>query len=171
LTGIPQPTIHRLISQTTPDPRLSTVCAIAKFFNVSLDYLTNEVSTFIQNTATFHIPVLTLDCAHQFDTMPIEKHILVTDCPHARCFAIESTNSMIHKIALGSLLIVDPEKKPLDGDMVVVRYFAENTNAIREFSKDGTYARLIPLSPALPFEIYDSEKSILGVVIQLLKHL
>lgn len=38
-TGIPQPTIHRILSGKTPNPRLDSVKPLADFFNVSIDQM------------------------------------------------------------------------------------------------------------------------------------
>lgn len=38
-TGVPQPTIHRILSGKTPNPRLDSVKPLADFFNLSIDQL------------------------------------------------------------------------------------------------------------------------------------
>lgn len=41
-TKIPKTTINRLLSGQTPDPRISTVAALAKYFNISIEQLIGE---------------------------------------------------------------------------------------------------------------------------------
>jgi len=40
--GIPQPTLHRVISGNTPDPKLSIALALSKYLNVSVEQLSGE---------------------------------------------------------------------------------------------------------------------------------
>jgi len=41
-TGLTQPTLHRLMSEKTEDPRLSTMLVLAKFFDVPVEELVKE---------------------------------------------------------------------------------------------------------------------------------
>jgi transcriptional regulator with XRE-family HTH domain len=41
-TGINQPTLHKIMSSGTADPRISTLLALAKFFDVSVEELIQE---------------------------------------------------------------------------------------------------------------------------------
>ena len=41
-TGINQPTLHRIMSGETEDPRLSTMLVLAKFFDVPVEELVQE---------------------------------------------------------------------------------------------------------------------------------
>ena len=38
-TGVPQPTINRILSQVTQDPRRDSMISIANYFGVPIDYL------------------------------------------------------------------------------------------------------------------------------------
>jgi transcriptional regulator with XRE-family HTH domain len=41
-TGLTQPTLHRIMSEKTEDPRLSTMLVLAKFFDVPIEELVKE---------------------------------------------------------------------------------------------------------------------------------
>lgn len=41
-TGVNQPTLHKIMSGETEDPRLSTMLALATFFDVSVEELVGE---------------------------------------------------------------------------------------------------------------------------------
>ena len=42
-TGVPQPTIHRILSGATPNPRMESLEPLAEFFNVSTDQLLGRI--------------------------------------------------------------------------------------------------------------------------------
>lgn len=42
-TGVPQPTIHRILSGMTPNPRMESIEPLAEFFNISTDQMLGRV--------------------------------------------------------------------------------------------------------------------------------
>ena len=51
-TGVPQPTINRILSQTTVDLRRDSVVRIAKFLNVTPEYLYNSETDMLGTVET-----------------------------------------------------------------------------------------------------------------------
>jgi transcriptional regulator with XRE-family HTH domain len=52
-SGLNQPTVHRILSGESKNPRLDNLAKIAKVFNVSVAYLTNEET----NTGNLSSPI------------------------------------------------------------------------------------------------------------------
>src|SRR5687768_7820890 len=60
---LPYNTIHRLLTGTTSDPRVSTLQQIADYFHVTLDYLLNKNASehYIEQQMNLNIPILNWD--------------------------------------------------------------------------------------------------------------
>jgi transcriptional regulator with XRE-family HTH domain len=54
---LPQPTLNRLLSGQTEDPRISTLRKLSSYFNVTLDYLINDPPTAIKTKFQRVIPI------------------------------------------------------------------------------------------------------------------
>lgn len=142
-------TIHRIVSGTTSDPKLSTLQQIAAYFNVGLDSLLLDKQDHpIQRAdSPYFVPVLTWENAqsvnfHQNfkrDTwhkwIPVatsEKEIINKDC-----YALESTRSMQPKFPIGTTFVIKPAEQPLDGDLVLIKFKDDQTISLRELVIDS----------------------------------
>lgn len=68
--------------------------------------------------------------------------------------------------SVGTILIVDPQKKAKDGDLVVVYYPNSQEGTLRKLTVDGPNQLLAPLNPSLPSDELNDKTKILGIVIQ-----
>jgi hypothetical protein len=59
-TGVPQPTIHRILDGTSQDPRRSTLEPLARFFGVTVDELCGIVKSDHRPIPALHQEMLTL---------------------------------------------------------------------------------------------------------------
>ena len=171
-------TIHRLVSGTTSDPKLSTLQQIADYFNVGLDYLLSSPCT--QPTSASDQPkfvpivswenIQSVDFFYTFNVgnwtqwIPVatnEKKLM-----NDRCYALESTRSMQPKFPIGTTFIVKPDEPPIDGDFVIVRFKDDNSVSLRELivdSPDWQLQSVIPGSKNLT--MHRNKIDIIGVVI------
>lgn len=128
-TGIPQPTLHKILSGKTADPRISTLQQLASYFQVSLDSLYSY--DVLQNKKVTaegkSIPVISWsDCTKTNDpTQGLTPNnwdawIIVDKNNNEHSYALISRASMEPHFPRGTTLIVDPMVKPTDGDLVIV---------------------------------------------------
>ena len=177
--NIPYNTIHRIITGTTSDPRLSTLSQIASYFNVSIDELiTNNIySSSLESSATQgKTPLLSW---HMLKTVNFQKKInlfpqlkWISTPPMEgvekdnNVFALEATKSMQSRFPLGTTFIINYDEKPVDGDIILVKFNASNSASLRELVTDPPRWQLLPIIPGSE-SIYfnENEHLIIGVVI------
>jgi SOS-response transcriptional repressor LexA len=174
---LPQPTIHRLLTGKTEDPKLSTISLIADFFGVTLDQLLGDspVNGFekILKTHTHSAPIITWNDAISIDQAFLNlstnhsiKYINIDMETSSQSFGLISKKSMEPNIAFGTLLIIDPLEKPIDGDLVIVHYHGTNDATIRKLVLDGPKQELHTIfNDTQPEKITDKTR-VIGIVIQ-----
>ena len=170
-TGIPQPTINRLVKGQTPDPRISTVHALAEYFKVGSDELMGY-QLFNPHGKTRYCPVLTLDAVAS-DTQFI-KSLDMDEWPSwvsVNCksiselaFAIKVENKNFEAPLLeNALQVIDPAVKPLDNDYCVVSL--GDKAYFKRLIMDGSSQYVC--SPITGFSVEPlGEQKIIGTVIE-----
>ncbi|MBA2649207.1 MAG: helix-turn-helix domain-containing protein [Legionella sp.] len=175
---IPYNTIHRLLTGTTSDPRVSTLQQIADYFGVTLDYLLNQNGSahFIQPHISHNIPVFDwISISNKNFAQVLEdktqqtKWMQIAPIAHVKnynsVFAIESTKSMQPRFPSGTLFIVNMDEQPIDGDFIFVR-FKDNSVSFRELIIDSPKWQLNATIPGSEPLIFDpKEHEIVGVTI------
>lgn len=178
--NIPVITIKRIISGETTDPRISTLKMIADYFNVSIDSLMshdNERSTALMNkNVPIFIPVLdwqTIINIHAINELDLKSWknwhpISLIDQSHLgnHIFALESRPSMQPRYPLGTLFVIDPDEKPTDGDIVLIKMRKDKGISLRELVIDLPRWQLQPVVTGSETLFYEkNEHDIIGVVI------
>ncbi len=172
-------TIRRILSGETEDPRISTLKAIADYFNVSIDSLLDDndqrsINAMIKNKPKV-IPILKWKEIESIDSI---KSIDLNNCHEwypvvgdqsymsASTFAIESRPSMQPKFPLGTLFIINPDEPPIDGDIILIRMKQEKELSLRELIIDPPKWQLQPIVTGSETLFFDEKKhEILGVVV------
>lgn len=174
-TNIPQPTLHKILSGKTGDPRASTLKSLADFFGVTIDMLltgnaTTATPVTASTTKTQSIPIISwTDCLQLAKLMGSLNstnwdHWITTEYSSATAYALSSKPSMEPRLPKGSTLIIDPNINPEDGDLVIVHFPNTNEATLRELSIDGPIKQLIPICRNSPPEPWDSNINVLGVL-------
>lgn len=170
LTNIPQPTLHRIISGKTDDPRISTLSVLAEFFGIQLDYFINSDPLEHQKKKPVnHIPLLewselnsiNFNRLHECSTSWISTEIGASD----KTFAIKSKKSTSDSFMIGSILIFDMLTSPQDGDIILYCY-NNSTWGIRELVFDGPEKLLLPSNDKLSPILLNKKVKIFGVLVQ-----
>jgi transcriptional regulator with XRE-family HTH domain len=139
LTGIPQPTIHHILTGSTKNPRKKALEELSHFFSVSVEQLIGLEP----------LPAIIPDIVKkdlQISTIPIVEWDLLKDWPTNRAKTQESQEILLNKkvadnsFALvipdesrmprfqqNTLLIFDSGKTPKDRDFVIVHLAKNNT--------------------------------------------
>jgi SOS-response transcriptional repressor LexA len=196
VTGVPQPTIHRILTGESTDPRTKTLQPLADFFGISVsDLRDRELSAapgaavppaFDENVkpapmGTRPIPVISAVQAGALRDMdspyePGDGYAIeyTDDMGLSRwTFALDiEGQSMMPEFRPGDRVIVDPEVSPNPGDFVVAR----NTSDQATFKKyrprgidhsGNMIFELVPLNDDYPTLRSDTEHLIvLGVLME-----
>lgn len=150
-THVPQPTIHKILTGKTADPRASTLVALADFFKISVDELILGVETKRQNMITHSIPIISwsesVDSENFIQTLNTSNWAkwIITEAVAENSFALLSKPSMEPRFPPGTALIIKPNSKPDDGDIVLAHYANTNETTLREISIDGPHTFLARL--------------------------
>lgn len=179
ILNLPLMTIRRIASGETVDPRISTLKLISDYFNVPVDMLlseekmSSEIKSKVAASPQF-VPILNWEmvCDRNFlnvrmetwdNWQPIANSEGQSLSP--RSFALPSKPSLQPRFPLGSLIIIDPDEEPDDGDLLLVRIGSNSELSFRELMIDPPNWLLQPVvlgSDLLKFN--KNADSIVGVV-------
>lgn len=146
---IPPMTVRRIVSGETLDPRISTLSLFADFFGVTLDALVRVPSDHYGLVHVQHQPIFVpvfdweqVEEKHFFEKLDYMKweswHPISSsgiDKLSDKCFAIRAKLTMQPRFPAGTMLVVDPDVTPLDGDLVLIRIL-ESQISLRELVID-----------------------------------
>lgn len=174
-TNIPQPTLHKILSGKTSDPRASTLKILSEHFKISIEELLYGTPvTDLQNTSpqTQSIAVISWgDClnAKKFVdklTPSNWNKWVVSEFISHDLYGLVSKCSMEPRFPKGTIFIIDPAGIPEDGDLLIVHFPQTSEASIREFSVDGPSKLLLPICPNSSICPLSDDINILGIVIQ-----
>ena len=185
-SGVPQPTIHRIISGESADPRTSTIRKLAKGLGLAESALRESSHENVTNATMIDksIPLISWVQAGEWseiiDTFPpgsADEWQSTTSRVSKSSFALRVVgDSMINpsgfpSIPEGSIVIVDPEEPAISGKIVIAKLEDTNSATIKKLVIDGPNKYLMPLNPNYkPIEI-NGNCSIIGVVKQVISDL
>lgn len=180
LTGLPQPTVQRMVAGTTPNPHLSSLIPIAQFFEITIEQLKGlEPISWLESVANrtklIPIPVISWDeAAHWHE---LKKSYQATDAtlfmetkvgPHAFALTIEDA-SMYPLFPEGTQIILDPDKPLKDRSYVAVNLKGNSKAVFRQLLIDFNHHYLKAVSPDLehfPLTLMQEGDRICGILIQ-----
>ncbi|MFN7096476.1 MAG: helix-turn-helix domain-containing protein [Gammaproteobacteria bacterium] len=139
-----QPTIHRLLSGETTDPRLSTLLQIADYFDISLNELIGKKASSEKGTSIKRIPIISWkEAIHGNDFVSALnlnnwKNWSATEIDLSEhAYALYSKSSMEPRFPKNSLLLIEPNLSVTDGDLVIIKFQEADEVGIREIITDG----------------------------------
>jgi transcriptional regulator with XRE-family HTH domain len=182
VTQLPQPTIHRLISGSTLDPRVSTLQALTDYFNVTFDYLLAKSPLLpLSELGLLHsgahqlFPIIEWDEVITFLEKPSQITQKYSDkgdwattdlAMDKNSFVLKTRASMEPRFSRGTLLFIEPNENAEDGDLVLAYYKKEQQLALRSVVIDGRSRFLQSVMSPSQMDAFDKDKIILGVVAQ-----
>ncbi len=173
--NLPRATINRLTSGKTPDPRASTLNAIAEYFDISLDQLLGKQPLSELNNAhpysDISIPVLSWEEAKIWEKRSnksiYQDWITINPLTETGKFALKvNGDAMTPKFSENTLLIIDPDKVPKNRDYVIA--FIRKTDEIlfRQLIIDGNHKILKPINEIFPCITMEKNDILIGTVTQ-----
>ncbi|WP_115702551.1 LexA family protein [Legionella sainthelensi] len=162
LTGIPQPTIHHILTGSTRNPRKKALEELSRYFSVSINELIGQEplpavipDAVKENLQISTIPVIEWESLKKWPSETIKtqdtQEILIDKKIDKNSFALVIPDASMEPLfQQNSLLIFDSGKTPKDRDFVIVylakeelvafnRLFIENnTFYLRQGLEDGS---------------------------------
>jgi SOS-response transcriptional repressor LexA len=182
LTGVPQPTLHRMSTGEAKEPRHSTLKLVTDYFGVSVSDIVETAMSDIGSlsnveliVARREVPLLSwdqlspesasLETSHRDATakVPVSDSVIGRNA-----FGLKIVNdSMAPEFPEGSVIIVDPDRAPGTGDFVVVRDPDTGQATFKRLVEDAGRWYLRPLNPSYPtIQIADVASGVIGVVVE-----
>ncbi len=133
-TSIPQPTIHRILSGYTNNPRLESIEPLAFFFNITPDQLLARVplpkdripGTFItpKDNRQNIVPLIVWEDIIRWPEIKLNqarKSVSTDTDINAQAFAVKvETNLFAPEFRAGTVIIVDYDREPKNNEFVVI---------------------------------------------------
>lgn len=172
-TQIPQPTLHKILSGKTADPRISTVKSLAAYFSLPIDDLlmADGLKHSDSHSKGSLIPLLSWkECVKKSQLLRAmiepasDEWLLVDQEDPDSIFALATKPSMEPRFERGTMLLVDSALEPSDGDLVVVAYPKTGEATVRQLSMDGPDQELLALNQNTREPL--GETKILAVIIE-----
>lgn len=159
-TGVPQPTIQRIVAGTTSRPHPNSLRPIADFFDISVDQLKGDASIpWLPSDEGTHeglskLPILPWAGVPQWLDNPklqAAQETAVTDVAVSNnAFGLTiKDSSMEPMFTIGTTIILDPQREPKDRGFVLVKLADHNEAIFRQLIIDAPNRYLRPLSPDL----------------------
>ncbi|HLB43671.1 MAG TPA: S24 family peptidase [Gammaproteobacteria bacterium] len=184
-TGIPASTISRMRLNPDANPTAATLRPIAKFFGISISQLLGDEPLPIDRLPGTHnpigftssrMPVLVdwnwiiewLENGGNTVRDKLTNWISTEREVGSRAFAlIIPTDSFGIAFRKGSLIIVDPDNQPKDGDLILLKIQEEENILLRQFLKDGNDIYIRSVNPEMKgTKLLTENYKFLGVVIE-----
>ncbi len=175
-TGVGQSVINRIMHGVTTSPGVETLSPIASFFALNMAELMGEVSdTKSSRVVTNHkdaqqIPLLSwreaIDWSKTGNTKKQRKKIVTSKETSLAAFALLVEDDLDSRFSVGTLLVVEPNKKPKNRDYVIVQQADHQTATLKHYVLDGDTAYLKPIDSHLKAMKLSEKHRVIGVVVQ-----
>ena len=183
-TDLPQPTVHRIVSGISPNPHISSLKPIAKFFNVTIDQLKGlkpiswlNISGLLktQLTVGHEIPVLNWqevgDWKSKLQAKEFDQTVSCDAKVSENAFAVKMNDSSMEPVFTeDTILIIDPNKEFHHKDYILVKRERSNDIVFRQISIDEEHRYLKPLNAGdekYKISLLEQGDKILGTLAQM----
>lgn len=172
--GIPATTIKRIRNNQHANPTLTTLLPIADYFSVTLSQLIGQEKlsrrdeNYSVNTS-YKIPLLSWgDCVNYtaLKSQKFHEQICTEKSVSEKAFALMVEDDELEFFPKNSILIVEPEKKPVTGDYVIVGNVSSSIASIRKYIIEIDQIYLKSLIAGAGISVLTSEFEVLGSIIQ-----
>lgn len=167
LTKIPISTLYSIVNKTSCDPRLSTLYALSKFFNVTLSQLIGEISL---NWKEINIPLITWNNLNSkkrsidFNLCSNTKFISTQYNSSNPIFALVLNSKISHIYRENSILIIEITDTFYNGETAVIS-ISFTTPTIKKIVMEGPSVYLESITHNLPLVEYTKDSChIFGII-------
>ena len=187
-TKVPQPTIHRILTGESADPRTKTLAPLAEYFGVTVeDLLSKNLQTGVDANVSLapdfkgKIPIISFVQAGNWCLNPsayelneIPEFISTTKSHGPRTFGARVQGMSMynpgHKISFepGDIIVCDPDKEYHNNDLVIAMLSDSSESTFKKLIIEDGQMYLCPLNPNWQPQVIPLTPTsiILGVVFQ-----
>ena len=181
--GIPQPTMHRIVTGKSPNPHKSNLEPLAEYFDVTVEQLKGEeplpenlwTDSLLptKKVETLQIPILAWEQIPELEfplSQPADDFLIIAPHLSPNCFATYmDDSSMEPQFEKGTTLIIDPGKPFKDRGFILVLLSETSTLVFRQVLIDADYKYLKALHPdlsAFPMRVVEEDDKIFGTLVE-----
>lgn len=172
-TGIPAATIARMRKKGS-NPTISTIEPLLDFFRVDMDtflykdMLDPEYQYKKQCGQFAHIPIVKIeDISNSINTSKVVKFVGAAGITGEKVFGVNiTTEALAPAFQNNSIVIIDPDLNPKEGDYVLCRLEKDDKPVFRQIFIDGSKCFFKPINPDFGEIRYCKHFDIIGVVIK-----
>lgn len=179
-TDVPQSVINRIMNGVTTNPGVETLKPIASFFSLSINDLIegNSISIKAKSNIIYtpnskdirQIPLLSWREATSWSgRKSVKKRYKMVSTNKGvtdSAFALFIEDEIDSRFPSGTLLLIEPMKKPKNRDYVIIQQMNHQIATLRRYIVDGGTVYLKSIDPDLKTIEWNKNHKILGVVIQ-----
>ncbi len=176
---VSQPTVHRLLSGKTPDPRVSTLKLIARYFDLTLGQLAGTEPLPLNETKPhakhlIRLPLIPWELAYHWQTLTTDyapgnwtywtaSQYLHSPQSFALVLPLDHASAPFTK---DTVLVIDPSINPSNDHHVLVHRLSDQSITIKKLFLEGSDPWLMPLNEQIGACRYDHDHRICGVIVQ-----
>jgi SOS-response transcriptional repressor LexA len=183
-TGIPASTISRIRINSEANPTASTLRPLANFFSISINQLIGDEPLdnnrlpgkhTLSNFTNSRLPIIDWDIVIDWIdnntsslTGKLMKWISTEKEVGDRCFALPIiTNSFGLSFRKGSIIMIDPNQVPIDGDIVVLKKSENHSISLKQLIIDSDEQYIKSLNPEIKnTKLLTPDEEIIGVIFE-----
>lgn len=188
-TGVPQPTIYRILKGESQDPETATLRKLSTFFKVTVAQLRGESTLSAQQPAgTYNVEegpdihaVHVISWVQAGRSQPVadphppgegEKTLYVSKKLGDHAYALRIRGDSMENpqgkptFPDGCVIVVDPDKHAASGSFVVVRLDDTEEATFKQLVEDAGQRYLKPLNPRYPMIPIDGNATLCGTWVQ-----
>lgn len=170
-TNIPQPTLHKILTRKTIDPRVSTLKSLTDYFKISFDELLTGLSI-ANNPNIQSLPIISwqqcLDIENLLRKLTPSNWSkwITSELVSTSAFALMSKPCMEPFFIKNTILIINPNLIPQDGDVILIAYPNTDEATLRKVLIDGPIKLLSMIYNNIEPTLLTSDIEILGVLVK-----
>jgi SOS-response transcriptional repressor LexA len=181
-TGLPASTIKKIRNNDNPNPTLTTLIPLAKYFLITLSELIGEESFSEFNLKTIEegikysvnqIPLLTWKDSIIWPSNDIKySSLIMVESKYSKsCFALQVIEDDWENLPRGTILVIDPEHKITHRDLVVIHKEEQDIPTLKQIFHDEETTYLKPIVHGYNITTFTPQHKSLGVVMEYRKYI
>jgi SOS-response transcriptional repressor LexA len=181
-TNLPASTIKKIRNNDDPNPTLSTLIPLAQYFSLSVSQLIGDEplpASRVKGSykpitkALSQIPLISWENALLWpsDDVPVISAVVTEYAYSKKAYALQVEEDNLENLAVGTILLIDPELKLEHRDYLIVHKSGQKTPTLKQALFDDGEVYLKSLIQGYKMSVLIPEYQCLGVVVEYIKQL
>jgi SOS-response transcriptional repressor LexA len=151
VTGIPQPTLHKIVTGVSKKPNSKTIKKLADYFQVKIQALTLSASEQEEVSDNKNIPIISwqeiLDWLNDSNATLHNRILPIKRDVSQQAFSVISNDAIFPQYKSGAILVFDPALLPKDGSYILLKLKEHQNILFRQLIIDVNDKFIKPLNP------------------------